>query len=73
MVHLHEIGWRISMKSDTNDVIANIGVIIAGILVHFFKSQLPDLIIGLIIAVIVLRGAFTIIKLARSTKLKPES
>ena len=67
------VHMKASWIFSTNDVIANIGVIIAGILVHFFKSQLPDLIIGLIIAVIVLRGAFTIIKLARSTKLKPES
>lgn len=47
----------------TNDVIANIGVIIAGFLVYLSQSPYPDLLIGLIIALIVINGAKTILQL----------
>jgi Cation efflux family len=46
-----------------NDVIANLGVIIAGIFVLMTGSAIPDLIIGLIIGLIVLNGAFRILRL----------
>lgn len=49
----------------TNDVIANVGVIIAGAAVYFTKSPYPDLIIGLIIAFVVCRGAFAILKISK--------
>lgn len=47
----------------SNDVIANIGVIIAGIIVYFSQSAYPDLIIGTIVFLLVARGAFRILKL----------
>ena len=46
-----------------NDVIANLGVIVAGILVTLTGSSYPDLIIGTMIGVIVLNGAFRILRL----------
>jgi cation transport ATPase len=46
-----------------NDVIANLGVILAGILVALTGSAYPDLVIGLIIGVIVLNGARRILQL----------
>jgi Cation efflux family len=46
-----------------NDVIANVGVVIAGFLVALTASNAPDLIIGLIIAAIVLNGGRRILKL----------
>lgn len=49
----------------TNDVIANCGVILAGILVYFTHSNIPDLVIGSVIGLVVLRGAFTILKMSR--------
>lgn len=48
-----------------NDVLVNIGVIIAGILVFLTNTKLPDLIVGGIVFVFVARGAFRILKLAR--------
>ena len=48
----------------SNDIIINIGVIMAGVLVMFLNSQIPDLIIGAIVFVIVIRGAIRILKLA---------
>lgn len=49
----------------TNDVIVNAGVILAGVLVAVTASAWPDLIIGLIIAGIVFRGALQILRLSR--------
>jgi len=46
-----------------NDVIANIGVILAGGLVLLTGSRYPDLLIGLIIGLIVLNGARRILNL----------
>lgn len=46
-----------------NDVIANLGVIVAGFLVMYFNSPLPDWIIGIIIGFVVLSGAIRILKL----------
>lgn len=48
-----------------NDVLINIGVILAGILVSIVSSNIPDLLIGSIIAVIVAIGAIHILLLAR--------
>lgn len=46
-----------------NDVIANSGVILAGLLVAWTGSRYPDLIIGLIIGLVVLNGARRILQL----------
>lgn len=55
------------MKASTiflaNDVLANLGVIAAGIIVEFTGSQYPDLVIGTIIALVVLWGARRILRL----------
>jgi Co/Zn/Cd efflux system component len=47
----------------TNDVLANLGVILAGGLVAWTGSAVPDLVIGTTIAAVVLRGAVRILKL----------
>ena len=49
----------------SNDVIINLGVIIAGILVYVLDSNKPDLIIGTIVFVVVVRGALKILRLAK--------
>lgn len=46
-----------------NDVIANVGVIVSGLLVAWTGSHYPDLVIGLIIGIVVLNGALRILKL----------
>jgi Co/Zn/Cd efflux system component/copper chaperone CopZ len=46
-----------------NDVIANLGVIAAGVLVAWTASPWPDLVIGTAIALVVLAGARRILKL----------
>jgi Co/Zn/Cd efflux system component len=47
----------------TNDVLANLGVIVAGALVAWTGSAIPDLLIGTTIAAVVFRGAVRILKL----------
>ena len=47
----------------TNDVIANIGVIVAAGLVRLFDSNIPDLILATMIALVVLNGAARILRL----------
>jgi Co/Zn/Cd efflux system component len=46
-----------------NDVLANVGVITAGLLVSVTGSQYPDLVIGLLIAGLVMWGAVRILRL----------
>jgi Co/Zn/Cd efflux system component len=56
---------RASWIFSTNDVIANIGVMIAGGLVYWTGSAWPDLVIGTIIAFVVMGGARRILQLGR--------
>ncbi len=60
-----EVHMRASWIFSKNDVIANLGVIAAGLLVAYTDSHWPDLIIGLLIATIVTRGGLHIIKDAK--------
>lgn len=60
-----EAHMKASMIFTSNDVIINIGVILAGILVLFTNSKYPDLIIGAIVFLIVVRGAVRILKLGK--------
>jgi cation diffusion facilitator family transporter len=62
-----EVHMRASWIFSTNDVLANLGVIIAGALVYFAGSHLPDLIIGLLIALLVGRGGIRILREARAS------
>ena len=61
-----EVHMRASWIFSKNDVIANIGIIVGGCLVYLFDSRYPDLIIGLAISIIVIRGGIHIIKDAAS-------
>lgn len=60
----NEAHMKASMIFTSNDVIINMGVILAGGLVYFFNSNKPDLIIGTIVFLIVTRGALRILKLS---------
>jgi len=45
------------------DVIANLGVIAAALLVYISQSALPDLVVAAMIAFVVLNGAIRILRL----------
>jgi len=59
------IHMRASWIFSTNDVIANLGVIISGVLVWLIGSRFPDLIVGAIISAVVVRGGIKILRDAK--------
>ena len=61
----NEAHMKASMIFTSNDVIINTGVILAGVLVLLTQSKYPDLIIGSIVFLIVVKGAFRILKLGK--------
>ncbi|REE79727.1 cation efflux family protein [Lutibacter oceani] len=58
-----EAHMKASVIFTSNDVIINLGVIIAGFLVHLLNSNKPDLIIGTVVFILVIQGAYRILKL----------
>lgn len=60
-----EAHMRASMIFTSNDIIINFGVIVAGILVLWLHSNLPDLVVGSIVFMLVTFGAVRILKLAK--------
>lgn len=68
-----EVHMRASWIFSKNDVIANVGVMLAALLIFFTGSRWPDIAIGLVIAVVVFRGGFSILKEARQESSDPES
>ena len=60
------VHMRASWIFSKNDVIANTGVIVSGGLVYVTGVRWPDLVVGLVIAYIVFRGALAIIEDARN-------
>jgi Co/Zn/Cd efflux system component len=60
-----EAHMRASMIFTSNDVIINLGVIFAGVLVLLLNSGIPDLVIGSIVFVLVVIGAIRILKLSK--------
>jgi Co/Zn/Cd efflux system component len=71
--HRHgDVNMRASWIFSSNDVIANAGVIASGALVGWLNARWPDMVIGCIIVVIVLRGAQMILKDARKELAQPD-
>lgn len=63
-----EIHLRASWIFTRSDVIANLGVILAGVLVRTFESRWPDLIVGAAITTVVGMGGLEIIRQAASER-----
>lgn len=57
---------RASWIFSLNDTLANLGVIVAGLLVALTGSPLPDLVVGSAVAILVAAGAWRILRLAPS-------
>lgn len=57
---------KASMIFTSNDVIVNLGVILAGTLVYLTHSKIPDLIVGILVFILVGKGAFRIFKLSHN-------
>jgi len=65
-----EAHMRASMIFTSMDVVVNIGVVIAGVLVYFTASKYPDLMVGTIVFILVGRGAYRILQLSGAGKLR---
>jgi Co/Zn/Cd efflux system component len=61
-----EAHMQASMIFTSTDVIVNLGVIAAGVIVYLKVSRLPDLIVGTIVFMLVGRGAYRILQLSKS-------
>lgn len=64
------VHMKASWIFSTNDVIANIGVIVSGTLVRVLQNRLPDLLIGTAIAVIVVKGGFAILRETKKAQME---
>ena len=62
------IHMRASWIFSTNDVIANVSVVISGVLVAVLGSRMPDLIVGTLVAILVVRGGLRIIRESRESR-----
>jgi Co/Zn/Cd efflux system component len=60
-----EVHMKASMIFTSNDIVANLGVILAGVMVFYSHSKIPDLVIGALVFLLVARGALRILKLAK--------
>ncbi|MFY0687481.1 MAG: cation transporter [Cyclobacteriaceae bacterium] len=60
-----EAHMKATMIFTSNDVIINLGVIVAGVLVNWLNSNNPDLIIGTVVFILVIQGAWRILKVAK--------
>ena len=60
-----EVHIKASQIFTSNDIIANIGVIIAGALTLFSNSKIPDLAVGLLVFYFVAKGAIRILKISK--------
>lgn len=65
------VHMRASWIFSANDVIANAGVIVSGLLVELLDSRAPDLVVGLAVAALVVRGGVRILGEARRAALTP--
>ena len=63
-----EVHMRASWIFSKNDVIANIGIIVSGVIVFWTGAAIADLVIGLLISLIVIRGGFSILQDVKSEK-----
>lgn len=60
-----EAHMQASMIFTSNDIIINLGVILAGVLVYVTDTRFPDLLVGTIVFALVLQGALRILKLSK--------
>jgi len=62
-----EVQIRASWIFTKNDALANLGTVLGGVLVSLTKTALPDLVLGLIICAVVVRGGIEIVRNAQSS------
>ncbi len=68
-----EVHMQASYIFTSNDIVVNGGVILAGVMVYFTQSRLPDLVIGAIVFTVVLSGAVRILRRSLPPNVPPAS
>lgn len=63
-----DVNMRASWIFSTNDVLANMGVLAAGVLVILSGSRVPDLIVGAAVASLVVWGGLRILRASRDVR-----
>tara|TARA_R110002072_G_scaffold101703_1_gene224004 strand:- start:9027 stop:9635 length:609 start_codon:yes stop_codon:yes gene_type:complete len=66
------VHMRASWIFSKNDVIANTGVIVAGLLVMALGSRIPDLLVGSVVVIVVVHGGFIILRDVGGDKQTPK-
>lgn len=61
------VHMRASLIFSANDVLANAGVILSGLLIWITGSRYPDLLIGFLIVLLILRGGIRILREAAAS------
>lgn len=64
----HGVHFKASWIFTTNDMVANAGIVLSGVLVMILNSPLPDLVIGVVVVGIVLKGGWEIVGEAREAR-----
>ncbi|TCD45636.1 cation transporter [Streptococcus sp. X16XC17] len=64
--HSSEMHMRASQIFTSNDLLINLGVILTGLLVCLTQSPLPDLLVGILVFIMVMRGGLRILHLSKS-------
>ena len=75
LIHKHkdgEVHMKASWIFSANDVLVNTGVVISGIFVYLLNSNIPDLVIGGVVSLIVIKGGMSIIRLSRVNNVNTE-
>ena len=57
----HDVNMASTVECSRNDVISNVGVLLAALAVAYFASPWPDILIGTAIALLLLRSALRVI------------
>jgi Co/Zn/Cd efflux system component len=57
-----DVNMSSTFECSRNDVVANVGVLVAGAGVHFLRSGWPDIIVGALIAVLFFRSALHVLR-----------
>jgi len=63
-VRSDDVNMRSTFECSRNDVIANVGVLLAALAVAFTDRSWPDITVGLIVAALFLRSAFSALRQA---------
>lgn len=64
--HTENVNLRAAWKFSINDLLANLGALVAGLLVIVLRTNIPDLIVGLLIAIYATKEGIEILKDAKN-------